>query len=602
MCGIYGFISTSVSDLKNIPHEEITQKLSHRGPDAFGFFRDKNLFLGHTRLSIIDEANGIQPMTSISGNSTVTYNGEIYNTPLLQENLKKEGVTLRTNSDTEVLVELFDLYGIEKTLDLIEGMFCFAAYSKKDDKTFIARDRIGEKFLYYARNGSSLAFGSEIKVVLETGIITDQINEKGLYEYLCRAKISGEKTIYRDVLELKPGHYLEVENSTVNISVREYWSLMNYPSDGKTQHNQSPKEKMSEMLKESTNSRMLSDVKVGLLISGGLDSSYLAGQLAESGHKNLKGYCAGNYLDEIDESPYAKKCIDYINDNFDSSFELNVIKKKDMDLKRYVPYLTYIHDEPLIFLNSMQLYEICKQAHKDKTKVLISGEGADEIFCGYHRHVDFIKRHPEGGDKSTVVEELYYGGGLGSKEIVANLCKDIKDIEYGECWEWLVENKEKDSSSLILLFDQLYRLQILLQRQDRIGMATHVELRQPFLNYNVFDYANSLDVDLKYSAKENVPKKILKEVAKDKVPLEIIDREKTGFPSDLFLWFDSDEGIDEIESLVFEKDSISTEFLNSDALRNLFESHRSTKKNNYLMQRLYFLECFRKFKREQPST
>jgi asparagine synthase (glutamine-hydrolysing) len=595
MCGIYGFVSHNKDLLNSIDHKQATNLLSHRGPDDTGFLKLDNIFLGHTRLSILDVENAAQPMWSGNKNSGIIYNGEIYNMPELRGFLKNRSVDLKTNSDTEVIIELYELLGIKKTLELIEGMFAFGIWDTASSTLYIARDRIGEKFLYFSQSGSSFAFASEIKAILSTKLFDDSIYAEGLYEYLCRAKVSGEKTFYQNILELPPGSYIEINEFSKAPKILQYWSILDVYDNEKSNKFSNPSlacKIIGENLNSSIQERMLSDVPVGLLVSGGLDSSFIVGSLARLGFKGLTGYCAGNFQKEIDESPFAEEMISYVNRKYNADYQLKTIKKHEKDLLENLPYLSFIHDEPIIFLNSLQLFEVCKQANEDGKKVLISGEGSDEIFCGYNRHNEFINEIRSNKlHRNRIIEKLYYGGGLHSLDIIEELCTPIKIVK-GDTWDWLEANVDIAGEELILYFDQYHRLQTLLQRQDRIGMAAHIELRQPYLKYQLFNAANQLDINLKYEQTKSIPKWVLKQISKTIVPDSIINRVKTGFPTDLQKWFDSDEGICKIEKMVFNKDSISSNYLDNKALEKLFIIHKENRNKNYLMQRLYFLEVW----------
>ncbi len=605
MCGLYGIISNDPIKLKQINHAECVDLMSHRGPDDRGLLMDKNIVLGHRRLSIIDTGHSIQPMESISGNNIIVFNGEIYNFPKLRARLLEKGIKLRTQGDTEVLLEYCVAFGLNQTLKDIEGMYAFAIWDKTTKKLSLARDRIGEKFLYYSSIGDTIIFASEIKSILKTKLIKPEVNKHGLFEYFCRSKVSGANTLFKNIFELPPGTFVELElgkDYPNKLKPKTYWDLIGDFKESRISKNIDVQD-VETILIDSVASRMISDVPVGILASGGLDSSYLIGELAHLGFKGLTGYCAGNFSKELDESPFAEKQINFVNTNFASSFKLDVTKKNEELLREIALDLTFKHDEPLIYLNSLQLFEVCKKAKSDGVKVLISGEGSDEIFCGYHRHINFLKYIKTKQIESTddeILDTLYFGGGSATRQVVEKLlglAEDYSDEIRGDAWLWLQQNKSIAPEDLVFLFDQKHRLETLLHRQDRIGMSASIELRQPYLNYELFNAANGLTVGQRYDYKNDNPKAILKKYSEKLIDPSIIAREKTGFPSDMEKWFNSDAGISEIKNLCNSEDSICKKHLDINYLNTVFEKQRSgadAGKFNFLMQKLYFLELWKK--------
>ena len=603
MCGIFGVISSNQALLDRTSNRLSLHLLDHRGPDDSGIYQDEDIFLGHTRLSILDLSHGHQPMVSDNGRFVIVYNGEIYNYLTLRDELLKKRISLSSTSDTEVILNLYQHYGLHDTLDMIEGMFAFGIWDKLEKVLFLARDRIGEKPLYYARTSQDFLFSSEIKSILDTRIIGDELNVDGFYEYFCRSKISGERTFYKDIYELNPGHYFLVNSNGKTPQKRCYWNIVdnyNLGQENMIVDKLEAIDSIEDCLLKSVSSRMISDVPVGLLTSGGLDSSVVASMLVKSGYQGIECFCASNKVNDIDESPFARLLVSYLNQQYETGLEFNVISNDVNTIVDAIPFLSYIHDEPLQYISSIQMHDLCFAARQRGIKVLISGEGADELFCGYDRYERILMSVDDLVSKGTKIEDvLYYGGGLNNAQLVSQICgilpTSVDERLCGESYQWLQANNSFPLLDLMMLYDQRYRLQTINQRQDRMGMAASVELRQPFLNYRLVNLANSLHSSLRFDTSIRTRKYILKKIAEHNVPREIIDRKKIGFPSDLTVWLNSQESYKVLNSLVNNKDSISSNYLSLGTITNILNSHyNSTKQYDFLVRSLFFMEVWNK--------
>ena len=387
MCGIFGIYSNR-QNLLEVQHNTANlQLLSHRGPDDSGSYRDDRVYLGHVRLSILDVISGKQPMISDDGRFVIVYNGEIYNYLELRDELLSKNHYFKTTSDTEVILKLYQNFGPDHTLSKLEGMFAFSIWDQLEHTLFIARDRIGEKPLYYAYADHAFLFASEIKAITNTGLVSDELHVNGLYEYFCRSKISGLRTFYQNIFELNPGHYLLLSDINDRSPQYCYWDLVHEYRIGQNRKIVEESEAhaiVEKCVHNSVQNRMISDVPVGLLTSGGIDSSIVAAMLATSGYKGLQCFCAGNRSSKLDESPFAKLLVSYLNQHNRADFNLNVVMHDVKSLVDEIPFLSKIYDEPLQHLSSVQMYKLCSAARDHDIKVLISGEGSDEIFCGYY--------------------------------------------------------------------------------------------------------------------------------------------------------------------------------------------------------------------------
>ena len=610
MCGIFGLFSSNQDLLDRANNRLSLHLLDHRGPDDSGVYQDEDIFLGHTRLSILDLSHGHQPMVSDNGRFVIVYNGEIYNYRTLREELLSKRINLSTTSDTEVILKLYEHYSVHDTLDMIEGMFAFGIWDKLKKVLFLARDRIGEKPLYYARIGQDFLFSSEIKSILHTGIIGDELNVDGFYEYFCRSKISGERTFYKDIYELNPGHYFIVDFNDKTPTKRCHWNIVDnykFGQENMIVDKSDAIDSIEECLLGSVNSRMLSDVPVGLLTSGGLDSSVAVSMLVKSGYQAMECFCASNQDNDIDESPFARLLVSYLNQQSEARLEFNVISNDINTIVDAIPFLSYIHDEPLQYISSMQMYALCFAARQRGIKVLISGEGADEIFCGYDRYERTLMSVDDLVSNGIKIEDiLYYGGGLNNAQLVSQICgivpTNFDERFCGESYQWLQDNSSLPLLELMMLYDQRYRLQTINQRQDRMGMAASIELRQPFLNYHLVNLANSLHTSLRFDTSIRTRKYMLKKIGERYVPREIINRKKIGFPSDLTLWLKGKESYKIVRNLVDDKDSISRNYLSLDVIKNVLDSHYNEKQNyDVLIRSLFFMEIWNK-NRIQVST
>ena len=601
MCGIFGIFSERQDLLNNSNNSVSVNLMGHRGPDDSGSYSDHHVFLGHTRLSIIDIASGGQPMISEDGRYVIVYNGEIYNYINLRDDLIKSGVDFVTASDTEVILKLYMELGPERALAKIEGMFAFCIWDNVDKVLFLARDRLGEKPLYYAHTSSSFVFASEIKAILNTGIIDDDLNTSGLYEYFCRGKVSGARTLLKNVYELNPGHYMLLDDIITPPHQRVYWDLV---YEYRERHDKQIVDEfeahtlIEECLLMSTNTRMLSDVPVGIFTSGGIDSSILAGMLIRSGHLDMECFSASNRKSDIDESPYAQLLVSYLNQKEGSDLRLSVIEDNINSFLDTIPYLSYIADEPLTFNSSMKSYALCRAAREHDIKVILTGEGADELFFGYDRHERAIRSIGEfKGSENCLEDMIYYGGGLRNAGLVSAICGTetrARDSQLlGESYQWLQENRDIPLRELVLLYDQRHRLQLINNRQDRMGMAASVELRQPFLNYRLVQLANSLHTGLKFDDGSMETKYILKRVSEKYVPREIVSRKKMGTPSDFDSWFGTVESHKTLQSLVHDKDSISRNYLAMEVIEDVLQKHYSASpRYDHLVKTLFFLEIW----------
>ncbi|ENA1793548.1 asparagine synthase (glutamine-hydrolyzing) [Flavobacterium psychrophilum] len=541
MCGINGILHLSSKLVDKNQLVKMRDVLAHRGPDDAGIFIEKNIGLGHRRLAIIDTSSaGHQPFYSENGRYVIVFNGEIYNYKDFYAELKDKGVALKSDSDTEVLLKLYELYGLE-ILPRLNGMFAFAIWDKEQKKLVLARDRMGVKPLYYSLYQSTLYFASEQKALFAAGIPI-QISESGLEEYFFNRFVAGENTLYNHVNKILPGHYMTIyENG--NSKTTKWWNLKEEIQNHETIAN--PKKWFEETFFESVRLRMVSDVPVGVLLSGGLDSGSILSSLYHQDYKNIQTFNIGFSEEKHNESYLAKNITEEYN------YEYNSMKVEGDLLYDSLLESSYFQDEPLMHLNEPHLLAVSKLANA-KVKVLLSGEGADELMGGYVRYkalrrptllkaisylsnFNFLNNNPR-FNKLLRYSKITNNSDLVLFNSTSVYPNDIHEF-YGEKkepineyrYQLLNEAKELYPNSLqrqALYFDQHTYMCSLLDRNDRCTMGASIECREPFLDQRLVAGLGTLDDNWLFSGKKG--KYILKNTMQDKLPQDILNFKKIG--------------------------------------------------------------------------
>ncbi|MCA6423242.1 MAG: asparagine synthase (glutamine-hydrolyzing) [Flavobacterium sp.] len=541
MCGINGILKFNQEKVDQNQLLKMRDSLEHRGPDDAGFFIQDNIGLGHRRLSIIDtSASGHQPFISQNKRYILVFNGEIYNYKSFYSEIKAKGVTIKTGSDTEVLMLLFELYGM-KFLNRLHGMFAFAIWDTVDKKMILARDRMGVKPLYYAFYKNAIYFASEQKALFTAGIPLE-ISENGLDEYFFNRFVAGENTLYNRVKKLLPGHYMVLENNGYT-TFKKWWNLKSEIENYSLIKN--PKEWFEEIFFDSVKLRMVSDVPVGVLLSGGLDSCSILSSLYHQDFKNINTFNIGFGEDEHNESFLAKNITEKYHYNF------NTTQLDNESLYQNLLESTYYQDEPIMHLNEPHLLAVSKMA-KPKVKVLLSGEGADELMGGYVRYkalknpsllkvVSGLSLMKEFNKKPRYDKLLRYSKIDNADDLIifngSNVYPDDIKSFYGRKemplnsyrHEILEEAKTlypNNPQRQALYFDQYTYMCSLLDRNDRCTMGSSIECREPFLDYRLIAGLGSLEDKWLFTGKKG--KFILKTTMINKLPKEIIDFRKVG--------------------------------------------------------------------------
>lgn len=542
MCGINGifhFQSQRKIDSKILT--KMRDSMDHRGPDDQGLFVENNIGLGHRRLSILDvSAAGHQPFSSDDERFVMVYNGEIYNFKEFYPELKSNGFEIKTGSDTEVLLKLFQLYG-SKMLHRLNGMFAFAIWDKEKKELTVARDRMGVKPLYYSFSNETFYFASEQKALFSAGLPL-KIAQNGLEEYIFNRFVAGENTLYENIKKVLPGHIITLHQGG-KVVTEKWWDLKSEIQNQPKINN--PLEWFSETFDDSCKLRMVSDVPVGVLLSGGLDSSSILASLYQQNFKNIETFNIGFKEEEHNESHLAKMLTEKFN------YRFNTIKLEDEDLYNHLIKATYYQDEPIMHLNEPHLLAISEFA-KPKVKVLLSGEGADELMGGYVRYkaleypsllgsiasigvlgvfekkprYEKLIRYAQLNKKQDLI--LYNSSNIFPEDIskmfgISNEPKnEFRRQTYKEAKELYPKNLRRQA----LYFDQQTYLRSLLYRNDRATMGASIECREPFLDQRLITGLGSLDDKWLFTGKKG--KFILKSAMENRLPEAILKFKKVG--------------------------------------------------------------------------
>ena len=595
MCGITGWIQNDLRrPIDRAVLEKMTDVIAHRGPDAAGYFVAPGVGLGHRRLSIIDRAGGQQPMANEDGSIQVVFNGEIYNFQSVRAELISRGHRFVTNSDTEVIVRGYEAFGPD-CLQYFRGMFAFAVWVLCWWLLFLARDRMGKKPHYYTRTRDAFVFGSEVKSLLEVPGVERGVNFGGLDPYLSLRYVPGPETLFKNIFKLMPGHFLLLKDGEAKI--QSYWDLEF--REEKTWR-EDPLEKFESLLKDSTQMRLMSEVPLGVFLSGGLDSSAIVAMMREmnpEGGHNIKTFSIGYEGDdaESNELAYARTVAKHLGtDHHEFKLEASAFQN-------FIPKMVWHLDEPMADPSSIPLFFISKYARNDVT-VVLSGEGADEILAGYGL---YQKMGMIDGIQKRIPMPL-----LSALSTVLSASRSARWKKYGE-WigrpleerYWGVsrvftESAKRDllsepaagGRSVAALFKEYYRKtagldpinrmlyidskvwlhdQILL-KADKMTMANSQELRVPFLDHKLVEFAATLPVRLKLS--KGVGKVLLRKAMENRLPQTILKRPKKGFPIPA-AWFQK-EVIPAAQQLLTEPGSLVGTVMKKEKIARLLKEEK----------------------------
>jgi asparagine synthase (glutamine-hydrolysing) len=550
MCGIAGFVTTTPGSGGVAPLGRMTDVIRHRGPDDFGFYHDDWAHLGHRRLSIIDVAGGHQPMTNEARTLWITYNGEIFNHAELRPALEQAGHRYSTRSDTETIVHAYEQHGAD-CLAMFRGMFAFAIWDIDRHRLFCARDRLGIKPFYYFWNGRLFAFASEIKALLEHPAISAELDEQSLPEVLAFGYTSGDQTLFRGIRKLMPGHHLTLDIGAGEPKVARYWDVPE-PDPATRLDEREWIAETRRRLEETVRMRLMSDVPLGMFLSGGVDSSAIAALIKRSADGPVKTFAVGYREPRFSELSYAAEVARVIG----TEHHETVVGMDDFFAA--LPRLIWHEDEPITWPSSVSLYFVSKLA-AGQVKVVLTGEGSDELFGGYERYRwhllnKRLARTVPVGLRRWIAKRVgasrLLNASLRRKLGHTFLTRDnsfesmFLDNFYcafsptAATYENYLHywNARPDASMLarMLYADQKTYLVELLMKQDQMSMAASIESRVPFLDHTLVEYAMRIPDGLKIRG--STQKYVLKKAVEGLLPREIVYRKKMGFPTPLRQW------------------------------------------------------------------
>jgi asparagine synthase (glutamine-hydrolysing) len=604
MCGIAGFVTVSPGPGDQKLLERMTTSIAHRGPDGYGYFTDPGVYLGHRRLSIIDVAAGAQPMANEDDSVWIVYNGEIFNHAEVRPALEASGHRYKTHCDSETILHAWEQYGAD-CVSLFRGMFAFALWDRRQQTLFCVRDRLGIKPFYYYWDGRVFAFASEIKALLEHPSISPQLETALLPEYLSFGYNSEERTLFRGIKRLMPGHHLTIRlggNRQPELKIAQYWDV---PSPDKTERH-SDAEWIAETrrrLEETVRMRLMSDVPLGMFLSGGVDSSAIAALTKRLTNGPVKTFAVGYQEEQYSELRYAAEVARTIGTDHHE-----VVVGME-DFFNALPMLIWHEDEPITWPSSVSLHFVSKLAVQ-QVKVVLTGEGSDELFAGYSRYHwnqlnlraasvyglvpgplrrfvrsqiastallkaelrrklehSFLGR--EGTVESLFLDNFYAAFSLQQQNRLLASPPDAVYGNYRRYWD------ARSSSSLLdrmLYADQKTYLTELLMKQDQMSMSCSIESRVPFLDHTFVEFSTRVPDSLKMRGSEQ--KYILKKAVEDLLPHDIIYRKKMGFPTPLKQWL-LDPRAERLFSAILSRDGFVAEYLDLGEIETLVNRHRS---------------------------
>ncbi len=617
MCGIAGAISLTKTALNlREPLQKALSLIAYRGPDDQGVWEspDRTALLGHRRLSILDlSPAGHQPMSAADGALQIVFNGEIYNFPEIRRELEKQGHTFRSKSDTEVLLKGYQVYGMD-ILQQLRGMFAFALYDQTKQRLFIARDRLGIKPLYYTIAEGTFYFGSEIKVLLEFPAVKKRLNLPALREYLAFGNVHAPATMFEGIYKLESGHYALIDAQNGFCSTKFWHIYQNQLAQSAANPGEAEcQEKLRDLLRESVQLRMISDVPVGVFLSGGVDSTANVALMSQISGSRVNTFTAGFQGQEnYDERKFARKAANFYHTNH---HEIEISKS---DLLETLPQLAFYLDEPIADATVIPIYFISQLARQNGAIVILNGDGADELLGGYRKWQKLLKiqgywniyqKFP------TVVKQKLYAGSVNysSNTILTDyLFRAAHNVEFfigntGALKGTRTFERLYQSGNGKNLYDAVKRTyrefvtlrpeasyvewmsywglkssveHVFLYRADRMGMANSIEIRVPFLDHHLVEFAMQMPQHLKI--KNGEPKYILKKALEELVPNEFLYRQKQGFCVPVQEW--AGEMMREKAFAILPKMQQDWNAFGADVLREL-ESHV----NSHLMNRNGFL-------------
>ena len=562
MCGICGFIDyrNPINTRKELVYK-MCDLLIHRGPDEFGYYFNENVGLGHRRLSIIDLSSGQQPMKNIRNDIWIVFNGEIYNFPELKEELLAKGFVFNTNSDTEVIINGYDCYGVN-ILNKLNGMFVFAIWDEKKKRLFAARDRLGKKPFYYYAGSDQFVFASELKSLLVVPDIARNINPEAIDKYFSFGYIPAPMTIIDNIYKLRPGHFLLWENETV--STHQYWDV-EYKESQLCKTEDDYVDYLDELLAAAVKRRLISDVPLGAFLSGGIDSSTVVGMMARASSNPVKTFTIG-----FEEQIYSEiEDARIVANSFSTDHHEYKVKSNAIDI---LPKLVWHFDEPFADSSAVPTFYVSKIARENVT-VILSGDGGDELFAGYRSYhkrnqYEAFKKLPRSFRNKLIgpiarklpinakgkyflleLSQLEKSENFKIIEIYPQIKQDLYSTDFNhqleeyDGFEALVDYWKNmpvsPKLSRMQYFDtKFYLPEDILVKVDRMSMANSLETRAPLLDYKVVEFAATIPAELQF--KDGSGKYILRKMASRFLPGHVFTKPKQGFAIPMKEWFQNE--------------------------------------------------------------
>jgi asparagine synthase (glutamine-hydrolysing) len=614
MCGIAGILELGRDTRASAAAlREMCRVISHRGPDDDGFYTDGVVGIGMRRLSIVDVAGGHQPISNEDGTLWIVFNGEIYNHLTLREQLIARGHRYSTHSDTETVIHLFEEYGAD-CVQHLRGMFAFAIWNRNTKTLFIARDRLGIKPLYYKLTPERLLFGSEIKAVLAHGGIRPEFNRAALPEYLAFGYSSGEESFYAGIRKLLPGHTMTV-GLEGKAEIRPYWDLdASSPHESRDQRYYV--QSYRELLEGAVNSHLMSDVPLGVFLSGGVDSSAVAALMTKIRREPVETFSVGYSEQTYSELPFARTVSDHIKSRH------HEVLVSEHDFFAALPHLIWHEDEPIAWPSSVSLYFVSRLA-RERVTVVLTGEGADETLAGYTRYAFTLKNAAmdrayrsvvpnivRRGLRNSVATSSLLGATLRRKLEHTFLAKDgnswasfyfdnffsafgeaeqnglltsefAREAAPSTAYKNVLAYWERSSGEMLqrLLYTDIKTYLVeLLMKQDNMSMAASIESRVPFLDHVLVEFATRIPREVQIQGLAG--KRILKKAVEDLLPHEILYRPKLGFPTPWSGWL-AGPRLETIREMLLEPRSLNRGYFRREAIEKLFNEHRAKHRDNY---------------------
>lgn len=605
MCGICGiFFQNRDWRVNGDVLATMNRRIVHRGPDDEGFFVEENVGLAMRRLSIIDVKTGHQPLTNENQDIWIVYNGEIYNHAELRAELEAKGHRYRSRSDTETIVHLYEEYGRECVKHL-RGMFAFVIWDRRTRTIFAARDRLGIKPLYYRWDGKAFLFGSEIKTILAYPGIEAEFNRGTLAEYLAFGYITGPETMFSGIRKLMPGHTFELSERG-EPRIERYWDL-DVPVDEEAKPREHYVKTYRELLEGAVSSHLMSDVPLGVFLSGGLDSSAVAALTTKIRGDRIQTFSVGYGEEEFSELGFAHEVATHIGSDH------HEVRMSREEFFESLPRLIWHEDEPIVWPSSVSLYFVARLA-RERVTVVLTGEGSDETLAGYTRYAwtltnarmdstyravtpsalrglvrKAIRNSPlsaslhrklehtflvrDGASWSSFYYDNFFSAFSAAEQrelLTEDAVSHSGDAYAGSMGAW--ERSHGDLLHRLLYADINSYLVELLMKQDQMSMAASIESRVPFLDHKLVEF--TARIPEKYSIHGMAGKFILKEAVEDLLPRSIVYRKKMGFPTPWEYWLAGPQ-LEDLQRMLLESRTIQRGLFKRESIQRLFTEHRA---------------------------